>query len=242
MTVLKRRLPCRISRKGEGCCGRRKEIGSNPTLPMKRKANHWEEREALRTYKPGSVSRENRDGDHLSSPQTCIRARTGGTALPPWSSSQPGDEPGAHSPSIRPCSRWGLAAAASPQPAGRSCRPISPLPRINLAVVVAVCFCATFRLPRRTNPLRKPGGYPAPCPVEPGLSSPIRSLRSNRGGHPARSASIANLAQGFWRVKLTVRSSGTYQIAVRSSTKPGNTGSAVTVAGFSRTSTSWPGR
>jgi len=45
------------------------------------------------------------------------------------------------SPPIWPCSRWGLAAAASPQAAGRSYRPISPLPRR----VEAVCFCATFR-------------------------------------------------------------------------------------------------
>ena len=30
-------------------------------------------------------------------------------------------------PPIWPCSRWGLAAAASPQTAGRSYRPISPL-------------------------------------------------------------------------------------------------------------------
>ncbi len=44
-------------------------------------------------------------------------------------------------PPIRPCSRWGLAAAASPQTAGRSYRPISPLSRH----VGTVCFCATFR-------------------------------------------------------------------------------------------------
>ena len=60
-----------------------------------------------------------------------------------------------------------------------------------------------------TDPLRKPGRYPAPCPVEPGLSSPNSSLRSYRGGHPARSASFANLAQGLWRVKLTVDNRGT---------------------------------
>ena len=45
------------------------------------------------------------------------------------------------SPPIWPCSRWGLAAVASPQTAGRSYRPISPLPR----QFGAVCFCATFR-------------------------------------------------------------------------------------------------
>ena len=34
-------------------------------------------------------------------------------------------------PPIWPCSRWGLAAAASPQAAGRSYRPISPLSRFR---------------------------------------------------------------------------------------------------------------
>ena len=122
---------------------------------------------------------------------------TGGTALPPWSSSQPGDEPGAHSPSIRPCSRWGLAAAASPQSAGRSYRPISPLPRCEILRCAqndiragAVCFCATFRLPLRANPSRKPGRYPAPCPVEPGLSSPDQPGRPPGPRHLHRQSSI----------------------------------------------------
>ncbi len=48
----------------------------------------------------------------------------------------------------------------------------------TLQCAEAVCFCATFRLTRRTDPLRKPGSYPAPCPVEPGLSSPKNSGRS----------------------------------------------------------------
>ena len=82
------------------------------------------------------------------------------------------------SPPIWPCSRWGLAAAASPQTAGRSYRPISPLSRL----VGTVCFCATFRPRSRSNgPESRPGSYPAPCPEEPGLSS----LPINRdGGHP----------------------------------------------------------
>ena len=40
-----------------------------------------------------------------------------------------------------------------------------------------VCFCATFRppqpFPSKPGLLRGPGGYPAPCQVEPGLSSPV---------------------------------------------------------------------
>ena len=80
-------------------------------------------------------------------------------------------------PPIWPCSRWGLAAAASPQAAGRSYRPISPLPR----QVGAVCFCATFR----SRPKSGPGSYPAPCPEEPGLSSllPMREGRRSPGLH-----------------------------------------------------------
>ena len=81
-------------------------------------------------------------------------------------------------PPIWPCSRWGLAAAASPQTAGRSYRPISPWPRR----VEVVCFCATFRPPTgRCRRRQRPGSYPAPCLEEPGLSSPT----TNRGGgHP----------------------------------------------------------
>ena len=71
------------------------------------------------------------DGDHLSSPPRKPKLPghpyENGTASPPGSSGQPGDGPDTHSPPTWPCSRWGLAAAASPQTAGRSYRPISPL-------------------------------------------------------------------------------------------------------------------
>ena len=73
----------------------------------------------------------NRDGGHLSSPlNDGLRHRVPmghGTMFPSGSSSQPGDGPGTHCPPIWPCSRWGLAVAASPQSTGRSYRPISPL-------------------------------------------------------------------------------------------------------------------
>ena len=91
-------------------------------------------------------------------------------ALPPGSCSQPGGESGAHGPPIWPCSGWGLPAAVSPRSAGSSYLPISPL----LRQAEAVCFCGAFR---RVTP---PGRYPAPCPWELGLSSPIA-----RSGHPA---------------------------------------------------------
>ena len=71
-----------------------------------------------------------------------------------------------------------------------------------------VCFCATFRPPRQPRrigtPPQKPGCYPAPCPVEPGLSSPATpTSRRHRGGHPAYLALNCTLAQRHWRVKIT---------------------------------------
>ena len=87
-------------------------------------------------------------------------------------------------PPIWPCSRWGLATAASPQTAGRSYRPISPLSRFRQAGIGTVCFCATFRHPAGRYRLhRMPGCYPAPCPEEPGLSSLLP--QGKNGGHPA---------------------------------------------------------
>ena len=77
-----------------------------------------------------------------------------------------------------PCSRWGLPG-----------RPGHPRRRWSLTppfhhhrsdrVAPAVCFCGPFR---RVTP---PGCYPAPCPVEPGLSSPRAWPRGvNRGARP----------------------------------------------------------
>ena len=72
-------------------------------------------------------------------------------------------------PPIWPCSRWGLAAAASPQTAGRSYRPISPL---SFHCWKDGMFLCHFPSPATVLPQPGPGRYPAPCPVEPGLSSP----------------------------------------------------------------------
>ena len=114
-------------------------------------------------------------------------------------------------PPIRPCSRWGLAAAASPPTAGRSYRPISPLPPVPAFARVSPCHILSSNWRRYVSvPLsvfrqsRKPGSYPAPCPVEPGLSSLPRA----RSPGPARRRSPgpadsppATLAQGTERVK-----------------------------------------
>ncbi len=85
----------------------------------------------LQTYKPGSVPLpEGRAVTiYLAQPPAVKPAevrfwRSGVTAAV----KQPTrGRAGRLSPPIWPCSRWGLAAAASPQTAGRSYRPISPL-------------------------------------------------------------------------------------------------------------------
>ena len=135
------------------------------------------------------------DGDHLSSPPFGLGRRVPQfrqcreeTMLPSGSSGQPGDGPDTHGPPIRPCSRWGLAVAASPQTTGRSYRPISPLPPYSLPPIVPSSspnepgggmFLCHFPY---SASLQNPGCYPAPRPVEPGLSSlPINSGRRSPG-------------------------------------------------------------
>ena len=136
---------------------------------------------ARQTCKPGSVSREDRSvGLQWASfrPQGTVTIYLG-PALPLDSSGQPGDGPNPHSPPIWPCSRWGLATAASPRTAGRSYRPFSPLPRNptwgNRGGTVSVPLSVSslvLRTHRAHITAEEPGRYPAPCPVEPRLSSP----------------------------------------------------------------------
>ena len=77
-----------------------------------------------------------------------------------------------HGSPIWSCSRWGLPchAALSPR-AVRSYRTVSPSPRVPCGTVRLSALCCTFR--RLTPPRR----YLAPCPAEPGLSSPSPRCR-----------------------------------------------------------------
>src|SRR5690348_475808 len=68
---------------------------------------------------------------------------------------------------IRSCSRWGLPCRLVAQLAVRSCRTVSPLPRMSCDTVRRSALCCTFR---RLAPPRR---YLAPCPAEPGLSSTL---------------------------------------------------------------------
>ena len=121
------------------CYRRGRNLWEEPCKPISRVLYPDAEATGLSQVAP------NRDGGHLSSPPDGRGGHRvpaqGGTMFPSGSSSQPGDGPDTHSPPIRPCSRWGLTVAASPQTTGRSYRPISPLSR----QVETVCFCATFR-------------------------------------------------------------------------------------------------
>ena len=75
-----------------------------------------------------------------------------------------------HSSPIWSCSRWGLPCHAALTPhAVRSYRTVSPLPRASCDAVRRFAFCCTFRR------LAPPRHYLAPCPAEPGLSSPCRN-------------------------------------------------------------------
>ena len=81
--------------------------------------------------------------------------------LPKGSCDLPGDRPDSYRPPIRSCSRWGLPAIRLTTEAVSSYLTISPL--------VHILWTGMFlwHFPRVTPP----GCYPAPCPVELGLSS-----------------------------------------------------------------------
>ena len=124
----------------------------------------------------------------LGTARRSAHSRRAGRRYRRGQAANPGTGPDAHSPSIRPCSRWGLAAAVSPQATGRSYRPISTLPPTPEPALPPMTwqngrpvdagggmFLCHFPSPASVSqPLRKPGSYPAPCPEEPGLSSPAR--------------------------------------------------------------------
>ena len=130
--------------------------------------------------------------------------------LPSSSSGQPGDGPGAHCPSIRPCSRWGLASGMSPFTDVRSYRTISPLPRTSFpqlprSVVPqlssrrlhwiysvgefeAVWFLCHFPSPQWwDSPLKSLGVTQHPARWSPDFPLPRSSTcqRARGSGHPA---------------------------------------------------------
>ena len=139
--------------------------------------------------KPGSVSRLlGRDGGHLSSPASVLAEAPANRCEPDcgqrcrWGrAANPGTSRTLMVPLFGLAPGGVLAAGASPHAAGRSYRPISPLPIATEAVAGGMFLCH-FPSPLRLR-ASTPGSYPAPCPVEPGLSSPKRL--PSRGGHPA---------------------------------------------------------
>lgn len=65
---------------------------------------------------------------------------------------------------LRSCSKWGLPGNMSPYPLVVSYTTVPPLP-VRTSAPSAVRFCGTILQ------LALTGRYPAPCPLEPGLSS-----------------------------------------------------------------------
>ena len=144
-----------------------------------------------RDCKPSSVSPDrSEDGDHLSRASIArglVRPTRGpflkrSRGIQPRADKERGGRP--LGPPIRSCSRWGLPSPSSlsrkdPASAGPTGHPAAGalLPhRFTLTPtrIGAVCLCGTFRR------VAAPGSYPAPCPMELGLSSP-----ADRGGRPS---------------------------------------------------------
>ena len=90
-----------------------------------------------------------------------------GPMLPSGSSDQPGDRPGALSSLYLVLLRMGLAQPADRSAAGGLLPRHFTLAPMTREGIGAVCFCCALR---RVSP---PGRYPASCPVELGLSSPM---------------------------------------------------------------------
>jgi hypothetical protein len=105
--------------------------------------------------------------------------------LPEGSCGQPGDWPGAMTSPYLALLRVGFAQPAGHPAAGGLLTRHFTLIRLRRTV----CFCCAVR---RVTP---PGRYPAPCPVELGLSSPSERERSPGLPGPAQPI-ISNLRTG----------------------------------------------
>jgi hypothetical protein len=114
-------------------------------------------------------------GKSGSRPVSRVLSRTTiplGRTSPHASSDLPGSGAGHALPLAGRASLFGLApggvcrAVTVASPAVRSYRTLSPLPRLPCGSVRRFAFCCTFR------GLAPPRRYLAPCPAEPGLSSP----------------------------------------------------------------------
>src|SRR5262249_30108835 len=90
---------------------------------------------------------------------------------------------------IRSCSRWGLPCRPCYQRRGARLPHPFTLPPLRQGYGGRFAFCGT--VPGVTPA----GGYPAPCFLEPGLSSPPYALL--RGGAAIRPADEGN--KGLWR-------------------------------------------
>src|SRR3990172_5815245 len=110
-----------------------------------------------------------------------------GPALPPGSSDQPEDRPGTYRPPTWSCSGRGLPSRPVTRPLVRTCRTISPLPRVRpFGKGVSGGVLPAYSGPGRYVSVALSVGSPLlgvtqrPCPVELGLSSPRPSGEGRR--------------------------------------------------------------
>jgi len=87
------------------------------------------------------------------------------------------DHRAGHPVPARPCSRWGLASRRGHPPRWWSLTPPFHPCLCRQGGHRRSALCSTFR---RVAP---PGGYPAPCPVESGLSSTPAGAAAARRAH-----------------------------------------------------------
>ncbi len=130
-----------------------------------------------RTYKPSSVpTAEAVGGNHLSGTTVTCRLMRPYPREERAILASAGQTP----PPIRSCSGWGLPSRLIAQPLVRSYRTFSALPWTSLtAASRRFLFCGTFLKVTLT------GRYPAPCPLELGLSSGAAFAAGTRG-YPVR--------------------------------------------------------
>src|SRR5689334_6970330 len=79
--------------------------------------------------------------------------------------------------------------------------PVHPSPFHLHPSPQAVSFCCTFRRVRPSGGTSPPGRYPAPCPVQFGLSSPTGVFQAQAGAVTAAAATtsiiLSRAGQGF---------------------------------------------
>lgn len=124
--------------------------------------------------KPGSVV-----GDHLSG--TTVTRRLWRPTRGSAGTGRPAPAEADFAPAW-PCSRWGMPGRPCHHERRWSLTPPFHHHRGSLGHPGCLLFCGPFPSGNASVDAPPPGRYPAPCPVEPGLSSPPAPLFPPSGG------------------------------------------------------------